>query len=89
MARRRRLLKIALSDDEYTVVAARAKAHRRRAATWARSVLVGEQGATKNADEWWDSLPPARREQVHSWVSGNRAGNDPIPGQLAMIEEGA
>lgn len=88
MARRRRLLKVALSDEEYALVRARAAAHRRMAATWARSVLLGERGATKDADAWWDSLPPSRREQVHRWVSGSQDATDPIPGQLTMLEGG-
>lgn len=86
MARRRRLLKVALSDEEYAVVRQRAAAHRRMAATWARSVLLGERGATKDADAWWDSLPPARREQVHRWVAGAHSTAGPPPGQLTMLE---
>lgn len=87
MARRRHLLKIALSDEERAIVRARSAAHRRRPATWARAVLLGDQGrAVKDADDWWDSLPPNRRAQVHRWVAGAHGTADPIPGQLAMME---
>ena len=88
MGRRRHVLRIALNDEERAVVRARAATHRRRAATWARAVLVGEQAAaSRDADAWWDSLPPNRRAQVHQWVSGHRGGHDPIPGQLTIGED--
>jgi len=80
-------LKIALSDEERAIVHGRAAAHRRQSATWARSVLLGDQGrAAKDADSWWDALPPQRRAQVHAWVAGHRGAQDPIPGQLAAFD---
>lgn len=85
--RRGHTVKVSLSAEEYAVVAARAAAHRRRVAVWARAVLLGDHGrAVKDADDWWDSLPPQRRAQVYRWVDNAHTTTDPIPGQLTMME---
>lgn len=85
--RRTRVVKVLLSDAEHAVVAERARAHRKRVATWARCVLLGEQGqAAKDADSWWDTLPPQRRAQVHRWVAGQHGAPEPIPGQSDLLE---
>lgn len=88
--RRRRVVKIMVSDDELAELRHRARSHRKQVATWARGVLLGDQGAAvKDADAWWDALPPSRRAQVHRWVAGSHATAEPFPGQLDMLEEDA
>lgn len=41
------------------------------------------------ADSWWEGLPVDRRVQIYRWVTQNKhATSQPLPGQLALIEEG-
>ena len=89
MPRRRRAVKIMVSDEELAELRHRARSHRKQVATWARGVLLGDQGAAvKDADAWWDALPPSRREQVHRWVARSHTIAVQIPGQtIALFED--
>lgn len=37
------------------------------------------------ADEWWITLPPRRRAQIHRWIV-NPEDPGEIPGQLELLD---
>lgn len=80
---RRRPFPVALSPEERTELRIRAKAHRIPVAAYVRAAALGRRpdsaGVAKEADEWWDNLPPGRRAQVHGWLTARRdTGPDPL-----------
>ena len=71
----------------------RAAAHGMSMSAYAEAVLMGHRpgGAPGQeaaaADDWWDSLPPARRAGIHGWVGNDRNPSpDPGPDQLTIFE---
>lgn len=87
MSRRAGVVKIAVSDTEKATL--RKHAGGRAVAAYLRNLALGSRpSAPQHADDWWASLPPGRREQIHQWVAGATSkGHDPIPGQSAMTFE--
>lgn len=37
------------------------------------------------ADAWWASLPPARRERIHRWL-GSGSEEEPLPEQQLTLD---
>lgn len=37
------------------------------------------------ADAWWASLPPGRREQIHRWIQPE-AREEPIPEEQLLLD---
>lgn len=82
-----------------TTVAAlrqRSHAHGLSMSAYADATLLGHRpggapGQTASAaDEWWDTLPPSRREQIHGWVANPRPADDEQhhPDQLTIFDGG-
>ena len=40
----------------------------------------------KAADDWWDSLPVTRREQIHGWVEKARTRGLEVPDEQMALE---
>lgn len=38
------------------------------------------------ADDWWDGLPVARKEQIHRWVTQRRHSDDLPDEQLELLD---
>jgi hypothetical protein len=82
---------VTFTPAEKAKVRRRAAAHKMPMAAYVRATSLGERpqgrsGVAADADAWWDALPPSRRAQVHGWLTRPGASNDPIPGQLPLIE---
>ncbi|EEI16331.1 hypothetical protein HMPREF0298_1917 [Corynebacterium lipophiloflavum DSM 44291] len=42
---------------------------------------------TRDADDWWDTLPDKRRVEIWRWVEQpHRKGYEPAPGQLDLMD---
>lgn len=41
----------------------------------------------KEADDWWDSLPVDRKEQIHRWVTPRRQHHDLPDEQLELLTD--
>lgn len=90
MARTSRL-PVTFSPAEKATLRRRAAAHKVTMAAYVRAAALGQRPASRSgvgadADAWWDTLPPSRRAQVHGWLTARADTNDPIPGQLPLIE---
>jgi hypothetical protein len=91
---KRRRFPVPLLPSERATIGSRAAAHKTSVAGFMRAAALGVRpGAdpgtdTADADDWWDSLPPARRAQIRRWVSTSRRPTA-FPGQdlLPLIEE--
>lgn len=84
-----RRLSVTLAPHERTAIRDRAKAHGVSMAAFIRASALGERptpGAASSAhiDEWWESLPATRREQVYRWLTAPGVKDAPIPGQTAL-----
>ena len=74
-----------LTEREAAVL--RRRAGHRPLSAYLRHLAIGSRpGAVESADDWWDSLPALRREQIHQFLAGGRgdhrpfvAGEDPLP----------
>lgn len=72
----------------------RAAAHSTTLAAYARAAIQGRRPGgvagqvASAADDWWDSLPPSRRAQVHGWLTPGGRGLDggEHPDQLVIFD---
>jgi len=58
-------------------------------AAFMRAAALGDFSGSKSriADEWWDTLPPARRAQVHGWLNRGADRSREWPNQLVLVGE--
>lgn len=38
------------------------------------------------ADDWWATLPPKRRSQIHHWIVAPDDDPGELPGQMTLID---
>lgn len=72
--------------DEKALLRRRAGA--RSMAHYVRHLLFGPTlGAAVHADDWWDSLAPGRKAQIHTWITAGRGLPTQVDGQMPLIGE--
>lgn len=49
-----------------------------------RTIFGGPNGSGSVADDWWDRLPPARREQVYRWLNPGSNERVEVDGQQTL-----
>lgn len=52
------------------------------------AAMAGQSRVQGDPDQWWDSLPPDRKRQIHRWVgqADQSATEVTCPGQLSLAD---
>jgi hypothetical protein len=73
---------VALSREEHTELRRRARLHRVSMAQYVRMATLSSSSTQRSADQWWDELPPDRRDQVHRWLTERERPDEPTVDQV-------
>jgi hypothetical protein len=76
---------VALSRDEHAELRRRAKLHRVSMAQYVRMATLSTSNTARSADQWWDELPPDRRDQVHRWLTKRLREDEPTVDQVMWL----